>query len=47
MMGVFDGHGINGHLVSDFCKRNIPLTLSSLINTVGGVNDRDAALMSA
>lgn len=31
-MGVFDGHGINGHLVSDFCKRNIPLYLSGLIN---------------
>ena len=36
MMGVFDGHGVNGHLVSDYCKRNIPLNLSSLINSAGG-----------
>lgn len=22
--GVFDGHGLNGHLVSDFCKQMVP-----------------------
>jgi len=34
-MGVFDGHGMNGHMVSDFCKRMIPMQLSLLINGGG------------
>ena len=37
-MGVFDGHGMNGHLVSDFCKRNIPLILSNIINGGNGID---------
>ena len=24
LFGVFDGHGLNGHLVSNFIKRKIP-----------------------
>lgn len=46
LMGVFDGHGVNGHLVSDFCKRNIPICLSSLINE-GQENDNGLSSMSA
>lgn len=34
---MFDGHGLNGHMVSDFCKRMIPMQLSNLIN--GGLLD--------
>lgn len=37
-MAVFDGHGMNGHLVSDFCKRTIPITLSNIINGGNGVD---------
>ncbi len=29
--GVMDGHGINGHLVSDFVKKYLPNVLASLI----------------
>lgn len=28
LFGVFDGHGVNGHHVSDFVKRNFPGNLS-------------------
>ena len=31
MMGVNDGHGIHGHLVSNFVKVNLPKILSDLI----------------
>jgi len=36
MFGVCDGHGVNGHLVSDFVKKNLPRILSSAINAVIG-----------
>lgn len=29
--GVYDGHGLNGHLVSDFIKKNIPIVAKNLI----------------
>lgn len=32
MMGVCDGHGAHGHLVSNFVKQNMPKILSDLIN---------------
>ena len=31
MMGVCDGHGIHGHLVSNFVKVNLPKILADLI----------------
>jgi serine/threonine protein phosphatase PrpC len=37
-LAVFDGHGMNGHLVSDFCKRTVPITLSNIINGGNGVD---------
>ena len=30
MFGVCDGHGINGHLVSDFVKKNLPKILGAM-----------------
>ena len=27
MSGVFDGHGVNGHFVSDFVKKTLPIAL--------------------
>ncbi len=36
MFGVCDGHGVNGHLVSDFVKKNLPRILSTLINQIIG-----------
>ncbi len=36
MFGVCDGHGVNGHLVSDFVKKNLPRILSTAINSVFG-----------
>ena len=36
MFGVMDGHGINGHLVSDFVKKNLPQILSSIIRGGAG-----------
>jgi hypothetical protein len=32
LMGVCDGHGAHGHLVSGFVKQHLPLILSDLIN---------------
>jgi len=32
MLGVMDGHGANGHLVSDLVKKNLPNILANLIN---------------
>ena len=32
MMGVADGHGLQGHQVSNYVKVNLPKILSSLIN---------------
>lgn len=29
---------MNGHLVSDFCKRTIPITLSNIINGGNGID---------
>lgn len=45
-LAVFDGHGMNGHLVSDFCKKNIPLILNNIINGGNGV-DPISNIMSA
>ena len=39
MFGVMDGHGLNGHHVSEFVKKNLPLALSSLINSSVGSNE--------
>jgi len=39
MMGVADGHGLQGHLVSNFVKIHLPKILSNLIN---GSKDPDA-----
>jgi len=36
MFGVCDGHGVNGHLVSDFVKKNLPRIISSQISGVVG-----------
>jgi len=38
MLGVFDGHGINGHMVSDFAKKHIPYFLGNILN-----NDHELA----
>jgi len=32
MMGVMDGHGVNGHQVSSFVKINLPIILQHLMN---------------
>ena len=32
MMGVMDGHGVNGHQVSSFVKINLPAILTHLMN---------------
>ena len=32
MFGVMDGHGVNGHQASNFCKTVIPAILSNFIN---------------
>lgn len=32
MMGVCDGHGLQGHLVSNFVKINLPKILNEIIN---------------
>ena len=37
-LGVLDGHGVNGHLVSNFCKNALPSILSHLIDGAS-VND--------
>ncbi len=31
LFGVMDGHGLNGHLVSDFVKKQLPASLGTLI----------------
>ena len=31
MLGVMDGHGVNGHQVSAFVKTNMPLILQHLL----------------
>jgi serine/threonine protein phosphatase PrpC len=31
--GVCDGHGVNGHLVSGFLRKNLPNTLNNLLNS--------------
>jgi serine/threonine protein phosphatase PrpC len=36
MFGVCDGHGINGHLVSDFVKKNLPKILGAMFVQVIG-----------
>jgi serine/threonine protein phosphatase PrpC len=37
MFGVCDGHGINGHLVSDFVKKNLPKILGAMfVQVIGG-----------
>jgi serine/threonine protein phosphatase PrpC len=35
MMGVCDGHGVHGHLVSNFVKNNLPKILKDLIHSYG------------
>jgi len=39
MFGVMDGHGINGHHVSEYVRKHLPNVLSSLIE---GGNGYDA-----
>jgi serine/threonine protein phosphatase PrpC len=40
MLGVMDGHGLNGHLVSDLVKKQLPAQLGSLIaQSAGGKYD--------
>jgi serine/threonine protein phosphatase PrpC len=34
--GVMDGHGINGHHVSDFVKKYLPMVLANLIEGGNG-----------
>jgi serine/threonine protein phosphatase PrpC len=36
MFGVCDGHGINGHHVSNFVKKNLPKILSGMFFQVIG-----------
>lgn len=38
LFGVCDGHGVNGHLISDFVKKHVPRILSSMINLAIGGN---------
>ena len=38
VIGVMDGHGVNGHQASNFCKQVIPAILSHLI---GGATAKD------
>ena len=35
-LGILDGHGINGHEVSNFCKGIVPSILSHLIEGANG-----------
>jgi serine/threonine protein phosphatase PrpC len=37
MFGVMDGHGVNGHLVSELVRKNLPGILSNLINGGNGL----------
>ena len=39
MLGVMDGHGANGHQVSDFIKKTLPLTLANLIHGGNGLDN--------
>ena len=41
--GVMDGHGVNGHFASGFCKQVIPSILSELIE---GYSKSDLSLMN-
>lgn len=34
LFGVMDGHGVNGHLVSDMVKKYFPIIMSNIINGV-------------
>ena len=43
-MGVMDGHGQNGHQVSQFCKRVIPEALAWF---VGGAAPKDLAFVNS
>lgn len=36
LLGVCDGHGANGHLISDFVKKTLPRTTSKLIHEAIG-----------
>ena len=38
MFGVMDGHGVNGHQASNFCKSAIPTILTMLM---GGASTND------
>ena len=41
MMGVCDGHGLQGHLVSNFVKINLPKILNEAIHLQSGANMND------
>jgi serine/threonine protein phosphatase PrpC len=41
MMGVMDGHGVNGHLVSNYVKSSLP---KILINLLAGQTPEQAIL---
>lgn len=50
MFGVMDGHGINGHHVSEMVKKTMPATLANLINRGNGydlINPNRKSLVSA
>ena len=38
LAGIMDGHGANGHLVSDYIKKTFPKVLSNLIMGGNGVD---------
>ena len=46
MMGIADGHGAHGHLVSNFVKVNLPKILTELIQTGGKQSYVDEAYAS-
>jgi serine/threonine protein phosphatase PrpC len=40
LFGVFDGHGVNGHNVSDYIKQNLTKNLESRLNSEEDFNDQ-------
>lgn len=46
LFGVFDGHGVNGHHVSDFVKKTLPINLievysRSFFNNIGSTRSHN------
>lgn len=45
LFGVFDGHGVNGHHVSEFIKAALPKNISTRMDIEGDYNDQKLSTM--